>query len=248
MFCEKCGKENPNGASFCDACGNPLNAAPQAPAGNFTAPQGNFAAPQAPQQFGGMTPMNFKFDWKKILMIAIPAFVALVLIISLVACLGSCGAEGALKAYFDGVMYGKNPKAYMEVMMDPVKMEYYIDEGEYDDKADILDYYTDICDENKDYYEELKDDYDKVSFKYEIKKTYKYDKDEIEAVGEYYEKNFSADYDEKDIEDVVTFKVKATKVLDDDKDTDTSELTFVKIKGKWCFMGYYDHKFIKDLD
>ena len=31
MFCSKCGKQNPDGAAFCDGCGNQLNAAPAAP-------------------------------------------------------------------------------------------------------------------------------------------------------------------------------------------------------------------------
>ncbi len=41
MFCENCGKPNPDGASFCEGCGAPL-AAPQAAPAPAPAPAGNF--------------------------------------------------------------------------------------------------------------------------------------------------------------------------------------------------------------
>lgn len=241
MFCDKCGKENPQGSAFCQYCGNPMaSSAPQ--------PQSY----EAPQNQGGFnpTPMQLpkmNINWKKILTFAIPGVVILALILIFVSCLGSCGAEGALKAYFEGEMFGNNPKAYMEVMVDPVQMEYYIDEGKYDDKNDMLDEYKDDCEDTKESYREAKKEYG-ASAKYEVKKTYKYDKDEIEALGEYFEEYYEEyGYDADDIQDAVTFKVKVTVKIDGEKESYTDEVTFVKIKGKWCYKSI-SRDTIKDLD
>ena len=263
MFCDKCGKENPNDATFCEACGNPLNAAPQAP----QEPQ----APQAPQAAGGFNfknvdfkkfvpknvdfkqfnPKNINFkklDVKSIIMLAIPVVLVLALVISLVSCLGGCGAKGALKDFVNGSIYGKNPKAYMKVTIDPVMMEYSLDEDEFDSKSDILDYIKDELEDVKDRYDERREDHG-YSYKYEIKKTYKYSKDEIDALGDWFKETYedTFGYKSKDIQDAVTFKIKRIVKEDGDKDTSTVKITFVKIKGQWCYKGDL-HDMIKELD
>jgi TM2 domain-containing membrane protein YozV len=52
MFCSNCGKQNPDGARFCESCGNTMTAAAQqAPPPQYAPPPQPQYAPPPPQQY-----------------------------------------------------------------------------------------------------------------------------------------------------------------------------------------------------
>ena len=55
MFCEKCGKSNPDEAKFCEGCGNPLVAEANLQAAEPAADSADAFDAAAPQQGGSQT-------------------------------------------------------------------------------------------------------------------------------------------------------------------------------------------------
>lgn len=219
MFCNKCGKSNPSGATFCNSCGNTLNTLSISKSDSSSNDEFDIKKP---------------LDFKKIIKITILSTLALILLFSLIRCFNNYTAENALKSYLDGYIYGKNPKNYMEASLDPIEIEYGIDNGYYYSKSDILDSYTDSCEQQKEKYEDLEDEYN-FSVSYKITSSQKHSKEEIKSIGELYEEEYGEyGYNVRDIEDAITFYVKFTKEADHKDYTHTKELTVVKIKGKWC--------------
>ncbi len=109
MFCEKCGKQIPDGSVFCDGCGAPV-AAPATPANTADPAAGGAAVqtPAAPKQ-----PLNRKT------LIGIVAAVAVVVVVILLIALIAGGSDTPLLYVTDGeLVHNTNIKKNETVVID----------------------------------------------------------------------------------------------------------------------------------
>lgn len=93
MFCEKCGKQLPDGSAFCDGCGAPVAAS--APAGNEAESGAGGTAVQAP--VAPRQPLN-----KKALIGIVAAVAVVIVVILLIALIAGGGSDTPLLYVTDG--------------------------------------------------------------------------------------------------------------------------------------------------
>ncbi len=99
MFCEKCGKQLPDGALFCDGCGAKIAQAAQAPA---AAPADPAAAPAAAPAAPAQVPAKKKpLNKKGLLGLAAVAAAVIVVVVAIVLIAGAGGGKAPL-LYFTG--------------------------------------------------------------------------------------------------------------------------------------------------
>lgn len=225
MFCEKCGKSNPDEAKFCEGCGNPLVAEADLQAAEPAADSADAFDAAAPQQ---AAPNN---TTKKIITIAVPVLLIVIIIWSLVSCgVFKPGYEKAFSNYCKAMQEGDGKLLY-NTTVDPYILEGML-EGErsdYDEEQDVIDEYTDRAESQRD---ALEDEYgEHLKITYKIRKTTEYTQSEIEDIAAYLEERY--DYDASDVQDVVTLRVRMTIEGEDDRESDTTEVAMMKVRGKW---------------
>ena len=228
-FCNMCGNQMEDQATFCPICGAASEAAPapaqQAPAANpvndIMGKVQDFGAQAA--NFGQNYVQAAKKD-KKLWAIAAGAIVAAILVIwGLIALLGGGGYKQPIDDMIDMQM-GKASKAQIKRMF-PKEM---IEEAD----LDMDDYWDEYKDSKEDMLEELEDQFGKnVKISYKITDKEKWDKDDLEEAAELLNEAY----------DIKESKVKAAYELEiemkikgrDDSDETETTLNVIKIGSKW---------------
>lgn len=225
-FCKFCGNEIPEGGT-CSCQGAQDNAAPQ---------QDNNAA-----SFGGDQGNNGGFDntvekAKNNLPLIIGGVVGLiVLILVLVFIAGHTGAKGAANKYAKSMTKKNGGKVYSSLTLP----DEYIKELKDDDKWD------DMIDDYKDRMEDRLDDY-KLTVK-DVKKNKKLKKSALKGAEAYFEDTFDVDVT---VKKGYEFKIKTQMKdkEDGDKDTITTKVCVVKVKGDGWKVIPYDASDLADYD
>lgn len=118
MFCENCGKQNPDGTRFCENCGAPMQAAPAAPAAAPAAPAAPVAAPAAPAaKKPGIVDKIKEIHKKNKLILPLIAAVLVVAVV-LVCVFTSLGKRVQLKNYLDVEVTGYEGYGDLDYEMD----------------------------------------------------------------------------------------------------------------------------------
>lgn len=113
MFCENCGKQNTDGAAFCEHCGAKFEVAPAAPAAPVaTAAPVEAAAPAKKFTFAGLIEKAKAIHQKNKLIFPIVGAV-LVVAIALAIVFGILGKQVSMKDYMDITMEGYDGYGYM---------------------------------------------------------------------------------------------------------------------------------------
>ncbi len=224
MFCEKCGKENPAEAKFCEGCGATLEGTPAA--GGAQAVFENVKA-----AVGGA-------DQKVVKIGIIAAAVAVVLILLAIFGAFKPGSVKALTKAHKGYL-NANAKAYFAVQWSPYTEAY---EWEKDEKNEVIE---ETQEELKDAKAERKDEKVKITFKnYKVSKKYK--KSEVNKIADYMEENWDYDVDSHKLQAVQVVKYTEVVKEDGDTDSDTEEVVMIKVKGKWYVENRLSKDFIKN--
>lgn len=212
MFCEKCGKENPAGAKFCEACGNSMEITVEA----------NPVQSPIENMVGGIK-KGIQSYW--------PYVVAVVAIVLLLAIFGTfrSGAVKVTERYLTGMTKYNAQKMYKASEACP----YLVDEDM--DKEDLRDELEERQEYLDDAKAEAKEEKIKVSFK-NVKKRESYKRSEVKKIAKYLDEMYGYDTEEYPLTAVA--RVKATLITkeDGDRDSTTKEFITVKVKGKWYVM------------
>ena len=216
-FCEECGSPMEDNASFCENCGTAVPQEAAAPAGNvFT----KFVD-------------RLKSD-KKFAIIVGGVAAALVLVIVLI-CVFSGGGSGYTKAldnYID-VMIKGNVKN-LENLAPPQYWEYMEDENDMD-MDDMMDSLEERLDDLKEY---MEDEFGKnIKVTYEIRDEKELSEKKLEGIAEALEDTY--DIDAKDVTAAYDLELKMTIKGSEDDDSDKTEMSVVKIDGKWYVFNWH---------
>lgn len=246
-FCQNCGKPLDDTMRFCDGCGASQQEAPQQEVPQQEVPQQAPVATAAPKKegfsfnkvvgevktFANGLVNRCKADKKFMytcIGIAAAAVVVLVLLLSLV--FGSGGMTKPIDTMIDVTFKGKVSK--IKDLAPDDYWEWY--EDEYDmDIDDIIDDAEDEFDDVIDYYEDEYGDNIRVSYKVEKKK--KLSDKKLKGIAEALADRY--DLDEDDFTEAYELDVEMTIKGSDDDDTDDSEMTVIKYKGKWYLITWY---------
>lgn len=238
MLCGKCGKENPEGAKFCEACGEELAAAVveetvaveepavEVPVEEIQTPAEE--APVAEENYGEVSekPAN-KLSIAKIIV----AVVAIIVVIFGLKAIFGKGPEDVVKNQVKAINKAKVSYA-LKVMPKGIAKEIKKDDDKIEEMEEAMEKTKEL----------LKDRYGKnVKMSYKILDKEKIDKDDIEdyeddyndAIEEYNEEN---DTKLKDVKISKGYKLEVKYIIKgkDDKDSNISSVTVLKINGKWC--------------
>jgi len=234
MFCEKCGKENPSGARFCEGCGAAMPADPMAAPAAEAVP----AAPESANIF--VTIKNFFVKlWslicanpvvKKIVLIAGPITLVLIVLLILLLCGAFTPGYKSAAVKYIKADFAFDAKTACSIQYDKYEIE--------NNDIDIKDIIEDAKDDKDDYKEWLEDTYGKgAKIKdLEITKTKEYKKDDVKAVAEYFEDH--RDYPENAIKGVAIVEYKYRIRGRDDSAKREGAYVMIKVDGKWT-IGYY---------
>ncbi len=246
-FCDKCGAQLDDNATFCTSCGASLGAAPQgqpapqaqgfgaqasAAANNFTQGVQNFTA-DLPRDFNGFKEGVQKKD-KKVIGVLIGAVVVVVLIIVLLV---NLIGGGGYKEPLDKLVKGFNKsdaKMVMEATMPSSVLKAYEDEEEPD--------WDELDEELEESKEDLEDEYGEgVTLSYKVTKATKLSDKKLKkyrSMAEYYSE--ATDGKKSDFYPTAGYKLDVTLTIEGDDDDDEQELEdiiVVKIDGDWVFSG-----------
>ncbi|MBQ7033525.1 MAG: zinc-ribbon domain-containing protein [Clostridia bacterium] len=235
MFCEKCGKENPDSAKFCEGCGSAMETV-EAPAATApVAPEVEPMEPAAPSPieaaFGGLNKKYF---------LPIVGAVAVVVVVVLLAVCGMFkpGPVKVVEKYLTGTTKYNAKKAYEALEACP-----YISGDK--DKDEIKEELED----KQEFYHDLKVEHKendiKLSFK-KVRKVETYKKDEVDEIEDALDE-YGYDVDEYPLQGVARVKALYTEIEDGDKYSDTREYITIKVKGKWYVMYSWDESDIDDI-
>ena len=226
MFCEKCGKENPAEAKFCEECGAVFEpvVAEEAPA--ESAPVESAPAENPVQDVVNNVKAAISGADEKVVKIGIIAGAVAVVLI-LLAIFGAF-QPASLKALkkLNKAGLTANAKAYYSVIWSPYTEQY---SWEKDEKNEAIE---EMKEEMQDEKTERKEDGTKISFK-NYKVTKKYKKSEVNKIADYAEEHWDYDVDEFKLQAVQVVKCTMVEKEDGDTDSDTEEAVMIKVKGKW---------------
>ncbi|MBE7024504.1 MAG: zinc ribbon domain-containing protein [Ruminococcaceae bacterium] len=212
MFCEKCGKENPDGVKFCESCGNAMENA------------GEPAGAQSPVEsvIGGL-----KKEHKTIAL----GVVAVVVVVLLLAIFGAfkSGPVKVTEKYLTGMTKYNAQKMYDATEACP----YLVDEDK--DKSEIKEEIKESQEYLDDAKQEAKEEKIKVSFK-NVKKKETYKKSEVKKIEKYLDEMYGYDVEEYPLQGVARVKATVVTKEDGDKDSSTRDVITIKVKGKWYVM------------
>ena len=231
-FCNNCGAQMEDQATFCPNCGAANNAAPAAP----KAPAANKAADVAGEYLGKASAAVNAYIKKakknpKILVTpaaAVAAVIVVIIILSLV--FQYPGAAGAINRYYDANYEGKSgqiknlaPEEYWDWVDDKYEI----------DAKDVKEYYDDEIKEDR--VDDLEDEYGKnykVTFKKDDQDDVK--KKDLKKIAEFLKEKY--DIKKDDVKAAV--KVDGELVIkgsEDDDDDDVEDAYVIKIGGKWYY-------------
>ena len=113
MFCSKCGKEIDDTATFCNYCGNPVNAdasaAPQPAPVQNSAPQ--YSAPQnAAPQFNAGVNLNLAPKTVDLIDLIIKGLIAVMGLMMIIGCIGSMASLSSIFKNALGSLFGSSSK------------------------------------------------------------------------------------------------------------------------------------------
>ncbi len=226
MFCEKCGKENPAEAKFCEECGAVFEpvAAEEAPAESAPAQS---APTENPVQgaFENVKAAIGGADDKIVKIGIVAGAVAVVLILLAIFGVFKPASLKALQK-FNKAGLSANAKAYYSVLWSPYSEQY---SWEKDEKDEAIE---EMKENLQDAKTERKEDGIKLTFK-NYKVTKKYKKSEVNKIADYVEEHWDYDVDEYKLQAVQVVKCTCVEKEDGDTDSDTQEAVMIKVKGKW---------------
>lgn len=212
MFCEKCGRENPAGAKFCESCGNPMEVAVEE----------NPVQSPIESMVGGIKKKN------KVIGLGVVAVVVIVLLLAIFGAFRS-GAVVVTERYLTGLTKYDAKKMYKASEACP----YLVDEDM--DKEDLRDELEERQEYLDDAKAEAKEEKIKVSFK-NVKKRESYKRSEVKKIAAYMDEMYDYDTEEYPLNAVARVKATVITKEDGDKDSTTQEFITVKVKGKWYVM------------
>ena len=230
MFCDKCGKENPDNVQFCAGCGAALNAAPAN------------TAPEAETKDN--TNSEKKFSFAKIIKIAVPVVIAVLAIFLVVNLFGGSAYEKTIENYLNALADG-NGKAYQKAIADPYYIEWLTSKDGPHIDEDLLGYYFRSSAESS--MDNLAEAFGK-NVRYSISVDYvtKFDDGEVKDIADYLEEEY--EYEKDDVKDVVIVEyVGKVKGSDVSRTIKTGEKVLVKVKGKWYVSTLLDRSNINSI-
>lgn len=205
MYCDKCGRNNPDGAAFCEECGNKLE--------NTVGENVNTYSNEVPANNGNSN---------KIIGIIVAVVIVAAAVfgaVKLVGCMG-LGVEAPVKNLERAIKKGD-----INSMMKALPKSYSA-ELEDEDKEEIEEMLQEVS-------EFLEDEDVKFSFKVTRKK--KLDKDDLkDAQKEENEILKAQDMDKITIKKGYKLTVKVTVKHDGDEENATLKIPVYKIDGRWC--------------
>ena len=215
MFCDKCGKENPDNVQFCAGCGATLNAPAATPANGV------------------------KFPVAKILKIAVPVVIAVLAILLVVNLFGGSAHEKLIENYLEAES-NNDGKLYKKCVGDPYYIEWLTSKDGKNIKDDNVDAYFRRYVGGYTY--DYKTNYD-ISIDHVTKFEKKEVEDIAEWLNEHtigegeYAEKVEYGYDEDDVKDVVIVEYKLERVSDKYGSqkyvSSYDEAVLIKVKGKW---------------
>ena len=229
MYCKNCGKFMNDDDPFCPNCGAANDAVTAQPANDQYAPadDSGFEPAQAPQK-----KLNLNLSKKAKIGIIAGAAAAVVLAVVLILVFslgGSNSPEGVIKSF---VKAGQNRDAqgmmdalYPDEVLSAVLKDYGMTKSEY--KRKIKEAQEEIDEQMEDL------DEDDLPEKYTVKvvDSEALDKDDLKELNEWYKNQFGTS--KKYISEARELTVCAKSEDEDWDDADESEITVVKINGKW---------------
>ncbi len=226
MFCEKCGKENPAEAKFCEECGEVFEpvAAEEAPVEGAPVESAPAANPvqgivdDVKKAIGGA-------DDKVVKIGIVAGAVAVVLILLAIFGVFKPASLKTLQKFHKAGL-NANAKAYYSVIWSPYTDQY---DWEKDEKEEAIEEMKENLQDSKT---ERKDEGVKLSFK-NYKVTKKYKKSEVNKIADYVEEHWDYDVDDYKLQAVQVVKYTTVEKEDGDTDSDTDEAVMIKVKGKW---------------
>lgn len=234
MFCEKCGKENPNGAKFCEGCGSAMEAAEAAPVTEAAEVVEPATAPSPVEAaLGGL---------KKEYLLPIVGAAAVVVVVVLLAIFGvfKSGPVRVVENYLTGATKYNATKVYNASGACPYLEDEDMDKEE---RKEMLEEAQEAADDQK---QEDKDEGTKHSFK-KVRKAKSYKKSEVNEIEERLEENYGYDVEEYPLQGVARVKATVITKEDGDKDSDTQEFITFKVKGKWYVMPGFSKSTIDNM-
>ena len=237
MFCEKCGKENPDSAKFCEGCGSAMETVEVPVETESVAPEAEPMEPAAQSPIeavlGGLN--------KKYLPLILGGVAVIVLVIVLaVAGVFKAGSVKVVESYLTGATKYNATKVYKASRACPYLEDEDMDKEE---RKQILEEAQEEADDQK---QEDKEDGTKYSFK-KVRKAKAYKKSVVKEIEEYLDDNYGYDVDEYPLQGVA--RVKATVITreDGDRDADTQEFITFKVKGRWYVMEGFSKSAIENM-
>lgn len=222
MYCEKCGKNNPEGATFCEECGAELTAVEN----NVENEAQNVAEPEYEAPVQNVTEDQDKI--KKIITVVIAAVAVIIVLFGASKLFGCSGVETPIKNQVKAL---NNEKATTMIKSFPKAMQKEIKDDE--DKMESLE---DMLKSVKDNYE---DEYGKnVKVSVKVLDKHKWDKEELEDEEEYIEEVMEEYDDNAKLQAAYDVAVKLTFKGSKKKEVEYDSMTVYKINGKWCILGY----------
>ena len=252
MFCEKCGKDNPEGMKFCEACGAPLEAAEaveevteevsqeaveveavEEVAEEVTETAEPEAEAPASEEIYEEAPAPEEGEDNKERIIKIAAaivvlIVALFCVIKIGSCAVHCGPTAPIKKELklmnDKKITEKDVEKYLKSIPDEI-LEIQMGEQK---ESDFVEQRTESLEQTRKAIEKKYGS--NVKYSFEVVDRTKLTKEEIEEIEDEYKEYYDKKIDvKKGYKYMLKTKVKGKK----EKDVTYSEETVIKVDGKW---------------
>ena len=206
-FCSKCGAQLEDSVKFCAGCGEAQEAAATQENFTYEQPAADAQPAQSNGGFNDVIEKGKKMTNGKVWLIpvlAVGAVVALILVIFFFRSVLGSGAvtkKGAVNAYFKALAK-RDAKAYVNATMSPSMLKAFLEDGDYDNKKELIEELQDEYDEYEEDYEDWYGEKYKVKFKkIKIEDMDKCDRDDIKDLIE-------------EIEDETDVKVKISQMYE----------------------------------
>lgn len=252
MFCEKCGKDNPEGMKFCEACGAPLEATEEVTEVTEVVEEVEAAeemaeevaeevaetaepeveAPAAEEIYEeAPAPEEGEDNKERIIKIAaaiVVLIVALFCVIKIGSCAVHCGPTAPikkeLKLMSDKKITEKDVEKYLKSIPDEILEIQMGDQKE----SDFVEQRTETLEQARKTIEKKYGS--NVKYTFEVVDRTKLTKDEIEEIEDEYKEYYDKKIDvKKGYKYMIKTKIKGKK----EKDVTYSEETVIKVDGKW---------------
>ncbi len=241
MFCEKCGKDNPEGMKFCESCGAPLEAeevveevaeevveevveeAQPEVEETLEAPQETYQEVEAPAPAE-----DNKQRIIKIAVAVVVAIIALFCVVKISSCAVHCGPTSPIKKQMklmnDKDIKEKDVEKYLKSIPDEI-LEIQMGEQK---ESDFVEARTESLEQTRKVLE--KEYGNNVKYSFEVVDRTKLTKEEIEEIEDEYKEY----YDKKiDVKKGYKYMLKTTIKGKKEKDVTYGEQTVIKVDGKW---------------